>query len=217
MSIAITLSRQLGAGGEEIACGIAAELGLRVIGRSHVHEAVEGCVLENPALEAAEERPALVRRVLDFVQGKPAIPTSLPVFSLSDSGVLSGGFFKNGDYYKSALESIVFELTQFGGVLILGQASQMILRDHPNAFHMRVVAPRDKRIEAVQQQLGVGADQARQKVDAFDKARADYLRRHYKVDIDDSRLYDLTLNTATVPKDVVVNLVVDTVRSVDWA
>ena len=213
MGITITLSRQLGSGGAEIACGVAAELGLRVVGRGLVHEALEGCVLDDTGFEAEEEKPAFIRQALDFLQGKPPIPASHTVLNRSEPGVLSTRLFNSDQYYRSILESIVFDLTQLGDVLIIGQAGQLILREDPNALHVRVVAPLDKRVRVIQARLDVSQEEARRRIGASDKARADYLRRHYSEDIDDVKLYDLTLNTGTVPEDTAVKLTVDAVKA----
>ena len=213
MGITITLSRQLGSGGAEIACGVAAELGLRVVGRGLVHEALEGCVLDDTGFEAEEEKPAFIRQALDFLQGKPPIPASHTVLNRSEPGVLSTRLFNSDQYYRSILESIVFDLTQLGDVLIIGQAGQLILREDPNALHVRVVAPLDKRVRVIQARLDVSQEEARRKIGASDKARADYLKRHYSEDIDDAKLYDLTLNTGTVPEDAAIKLTVDAVKA----
>ena len=213
MGITITLSRQLGSGGAEIACGVAAELGLRVVGRGLVHEALEGCVLDDTGFEAEEEKPAFIRQALDFLQGKPPIPASHTVLNRSEPGVLSTRLFNSDQYYRSILESIVFDLTQLGDVLIIGQAGQLILREDPNALHVRVVAPLDKRVRVIQARLDVSQEEARRRIGASDKARADYLRRHYSEDIDDVKLYDLTLNTGTVPEDAAIKLTVDAVKA----
>jgi cytidylate kinase len=213
MGITITLSRQLGSGGAEIACGVAAELGLRVVGRGLVHEALEGCVLDDTGLEAEEEKPAFIRQALDFLQGKPPIPASHTVLNRSEPGVLSTRLFNSDQYYRSILESIVFDLTQLGDVLIIGQAGQLILREDPNALHVRVVAPLDKRVRVIQARFDVSQEEARGRIRASDKARADYLKRHYREDIDDAKLYDLTLNTGTVPEDAAIKLTVDAVKA----
>lgn len=212
MSTVITLSRQLGAGGAEIACHVAAELGLRLVGREMINEAIEGCVIEGIPLDADESRATIIQRALDFVQGRPPVTDNVPVANLSEPGVLSNRPFHSDEYYRSVLESILFDLSQRDNVLILGQAGQVILRDHPGAFHIRIVAPLDARIQTIQTRFGLVTDKAKRAIESSDKARAQYLKRHYKADIDDARLYDLTINTGKIPPPQAVELILSALR-----
>lgn len=211
MGLVITLSRQLGAGGAETACGVAAELNLRVVGREMVHEAIEGCAMENIPLEAEASQSTIIQRALDFIQGRPTGTEAIPVFSETGPGILSTRLFSTDDYYRSVLESIVFDLAHKGNTLIMGQAGQIILRDQPGVFHVRIVAPLEQRIQTIQRRFGLSAEKATRRIEASDRARAEYLRRHYKVDIDDARLYDLTINTGKIAPQQAVEFILEAV------
>jgi len=213
MGLAITLSRQFGSGGAEIACSVASELGFRVVGRDLVHEAINGCAVQDLPSNAGEEKMRLIDQVVDYLRGKSAVPSSTTILNLSDPGVLSTRFFNNDKYVKSVLESIIFELAQTEDVLILGQAGQMILRNSRQAFHVRVTAPQEYRIQEICQRFGLSEEEARQRIETSDKARKDYLRRQYDVDIDDIKLYDLTVNTASISRDRAVGMIVDAVTA----
>ena len=213
MGIAITLSRQIGAGGAEIACGVAAELGLRVIGREAVHEAIQSCLIHDTPLESEDEKPHLVRRALDLILGKPSKLDSYSVFNLSDPGILSTSLFSNEDYHRSVLESIVWDLTQSSNVLILGQAAQVILRNSPNTFHVRVVAPSTQRVETLQKRHHIDSTEAHRRIEASDRARAGHLKRHYGADIDDAKLYDLTVNTGSISIATATRLIVEAIET----
>lgn len=207
MGTVITLSRQLGAGGAEIACGVAAELGLRLVGRQIINEAIEGCVIEDIPLDVDESRATTIQRALDFIRGRPPATANVPVANLSEPGVLSTTRFHADEYYRSVLESILFDLSQQDNVLILGQASQVILRDRPGAFHIRVVAPLNARIKTIQTRFGLITEKAKHAIESSDRARAEYLKRHYKANIDDAKLYDLTINTSKVAPPQAVELI----------
>jgi cytidylate kinase len=217
MGTTITLSRQLGAGGEAVACGVAAELGLRVVGRGLVEEAIEGCVVDGSVPESEEERPHIVQRAVRFLQGKPAAPSSPSVLNLSDSGVLSTRLFDRDQYRRSVLESVIFDLTRSGDVLVVGQAGQVILRDDPGAFHVRIVAPLYTRLQNIRRHLDISEEEALQRIETSDSARSDYLRRHYGENIDDVRLYDLSVNTGVVTQDAAVRLVVEALRAAGFS
>lgn len=214
MGIVITISRQLGAGGENIACRVAEQLGLRLLGQDIIHEAMQAGIPEDIALESEEGRRSWIQRALDFLSLKQ--PSSVfPPGDLLEGGhpVISVSLPKSEEYYRSVLESIIFDIAQADDVLLLGRAGQMMFRDSPYCFHVRIVAPVEKRMAALEKRRGISADQARQEVEESDRVRAAYLRRHYDADIDDARLYDLCLNTGTLPEEAAADLIVEAVHA----
>ena len=214
MGIAITMSRQIGTSGAEIACVVAAELDLRIVGKGLIHEAIEGCDLEEIGFDSDEAKPSIVRRAMDYVRGRPAVLTLPEVLNLSEPGVLSTRLFSNDDYYRSVAESVLYDLTLADDVLIIGQAGQIVLRNTPRTLHVRVVAPEVVRIESVQKQLGIDKQAARQRVSSSDQARAEYLRHYYQADIDDVNLYDLVINTGHISVDGAAGLIIGAARAV---
>lgn len=217
MGVAITLSRQLGASGAEIACAIAAELNLRIVGKGLIHEAIEGCTLEELGLEAEEAKPNIVSRAIDYVRGKPVIPAIPEVLNMSEPGILSTRLFSNDDYHRSVLESVLYDLTQIDDVLIIGQAGQMVLRNAPHTLHIRVVAPLEVRVQSVRKHLGISEEEAHQQIRGSDRARAEYLRHYYQADIDDVNLYDLVINIGSIPIDAAAELIVSAARAIGIA
>ena len=217
MGVAITISRQLGAGGDEIACAVAAELDLRIVGKGLIQEAFEGCALEEIGFDSEEARPSIVRRAIDYVRGKPVISVTPEVLNLSEPGILSTRFFSNDEYHRSVLESLLYDLTQIDDVLIIGQAAQVILRNAPNVLHVRIVAPFDARVQAVGKQFDVSEEAATQRIRSSDAARAEYLRHHYQADIDDVGLYDLVINTGHLSVHAAAELIDSAARAIGLA
>lgn len=213
MGIVVTVSRQLGAGGEHIACGIAETLGLRVIGQELIDEAMQAGVPREIVMESEEGKRSLVQKALDWLERKQDVPPSPGALMTSDSAYISTGLLSSEDYYRSVMESIIFDLTQTDDVLLLGRAGQMIFRDSPDCFHIRIVAPREKRTPVVEKRFNASPEAAQRRIDETDKARANYLRHHYDANIDDANLYDLCINTDTVATDTAVRIVIDAIKA----
>jgi CMP/dCMP kinase len=72
---------------------------------------------------------------------------------------------------------------------------------------VRIIAPRGQRIALVQKRGNVSADVAAARVDASDRARAAYLRRHQDAHWDDPALYDLIINMAQMDLETAVDLI----------
>ena len=217
MGIVITVSRQLGAGGENVACEVAQTLGLRVVGQEIIREAMRAGVPEEIAMESEEGKRSWIQRALHWLDRVQGVPTSPGALMEGHSAYISTGLPSSEEYYRSVMESIIFDLTYVDEVLLLGRAGQMIFRDHPDCFHVRIVAPMEKRIPVIEQRFGASPEEARRRIADSDRARAGFLRRYYSVDIDDAQLYDLCINTGTVREDAAVRLIVDAVRAADRA
>jgi cytidylate kinase len=230
----ITVSRQLGSLGGDIAAGVAQELGLRLIDAETINQAAERAGVPRIALAELEtegER-GLVGRVLNAMRAMPLLPSgsSRPATSgdvasprTSTTTFPFGGLFSptippissSLEGYVRMVGLVIRGLAHEGNVLILGRGGQILLRNYPGALHVQTVAPFDKRVEVVMSRYGMSEREAQQRVRASDRARFDYLRRYHDVGWLEPTLYHLVLNTASLPAESVVNLIVAAQQAVD--
>jgi cytidylate kinase len=164
----ITISRQMGSLGCQVAEEIARCLKYRVVWREVINEAASRAGVPEVALATIDE--------LDILGLRPSAEAR--------------------EAYHQAVLDIMQELANEGNVVIVGRAGQVILRDKPDVLHVRVYAPLDLRVERVAQQYAVSLEAARAQVMASDQARTRYLKRYYKSHWDDPDLYDVMINTA---------------------
>jgi hypothetical protein len=217
----LTLSRQLGAGGSEIAAGVAKALGLRIIDR----EAIDRAAMEAGVPEVAlhelgyEGRRGLIQRILDALKTSPAIPSVMEMQRREFVAPLTkpprGIFTPAMPLLSAAMEDyvrivgmVILNMAKEGCVLIVGRGSQVILRDDPEALHVQVVAPLPSRTEKLMRIERLTQSEATRRILASDQARADYLRRYYGVNWLDPQLYDLVINTGRISIQTAVQLVV---------
>jgi cytidylate kinase len=83
----------------------------------------------------------------------------------------------------------------------------VVLAGRPGVLHVRIIAPRQQRIALVQERCSVTAEVAAARMDASDRARAAYLRRHQDARWDDPALYDLIINMAQIDLGTAVDLI----------
>ncbi|MBC7233995.1 MAG: cytidylate kinase-like family protein [Chloroflexi bacterium] len=217
----VTLSRQLGAGGSEIAAGVAKALGLRIIDR----EAIDCAALEAGVPEIAlhelgyEGRRGLMQRILDALKASPAIPSIVEMErreSVLPIAMTPRGIFTPAmpllsaamEDYVRIVGMVILNIAQEGNVLIIGRGSQVLLKDNPEALHVKVIAPLPRRVEKLMRIEGITQREAAQRILASDQARAEYLRRYYGVNWLDPQLYDLVINTGRISIQTAVQLVV---------
>ncbi|HLE52464.1 MAG TPA: cytidylate kinase-like family protein [Anaerolineales bacterium] len=164
----ITVSRQLGSLGSQVASETARMLGYRLAWRDLINES---------ALRAGAPGTALA--VIDDLD--------LLGISLSKKEIRA---------FRKALRQVMEELYDGGNVVILGRAGQIILRERPGVLHVRVVAPAKLRAERVAARYQISHPNAVARVEASDKNHRKFLKRFFKIDWDDPQFYDLLINTA---------------------
>lgn len=164
----ITISRQMGSLGHEVAEEIARLLGYKVIWREVINEAAIRAGVPEVALATIDE--------LNLLGMKPSQ--------------------EDVDAYHQAVRDIMHELNQQDNAVIVGRAGQVILREEDNVLHVRMVAPFDLRVLRMAERHRISLEIARRQVRTSDQSRTRYLKRFYNVKLDDPDLYDLIINTA---------------------
>jgi cytidylate kinase len=100
--------------------------------------------------------------------------------------------------YLETVTSILEDLARRGDMLFIGRGSQMILRDRADALHVQLVADEDARVERVMQWESVNRDEARRRARDFNRHRAAFHKKFWRVDVWDPRLYDVVINTTSI-------------------
>lgn len=231
----ITLSRQVSCNAEEVAARLCADLGLAAFGKGlMVQVASELGFGENEIVDYSEDRYK-VRNVLDalFRRSRPvaevtswmegptqayeplvdALDDAIPVGEVrtpqSGSGSRWTWSMKSLDEEKaiSLIRAAINAAYERGEVLIMGRGGQVVLEDKPNVLHVRLVAPFESRLATLQAETKLTAAAARRHIVQRDRATAEYLSTFYGVDVDDSTLYHLILNTAKTGVDGAIALI----------
>ncbi len=231
----ITVSRQLGSHGEEIAIQVARALDLRLIDAETINQAAQRAGVPRIALAELEHEGerGLANQVLKALRTMPNL-RSASSFPGAQSGAgdrtyletstvtipFTGLFSPAVPPISASLEGyvrmvglVIRGLAHEGKVLILGRGGQVLLRNHPGALHVQTVAPQAYRVEVVMTRFGLSRRDARNRVRASDRARFDYLRRYHDADWLDPTLYDLVINASRLPIAVAVDLIIATQRT----
>jgi len=93
----------------------------------------------------------------------------------------------------------ILRLGEMGNVVLVGRGANVILGHLPQAFHVRLVASLESRVENVAAARELSKKAACAWVEAEDKARRRFIRRYFQVDVADPLLYNLVVNVDRVP------------------
>ncbi len=182
----ITISRQYGSGGAEIAARLADHLGWRLVDRSVVSEIAARARVNHVVAAQYDERvdPWFHKMVRALWQGgfMGAVSTTeaVPVDAESIAALSA---------------QIVREAAELGDAVVVGRGAQCILRDRHDTFHVSLFAPRQVRLANLRARLPQEAD-IEAVMDETDRQRAAYVRRYFNRDWTDRKLYHLTLCTS---------------------
>jgi cytidylate kinase len=175
----ITISRQMGSLGCQIAFTVADTLGFRLVWRELINEAARRSGTPEVALAAIDEL-----RLLGICPSPKACRA-----------------------YHQAVKEILYELAEEGRCVILGRAGQVILGNREDTLHIRLIAPISKRIARIAERMGITEERAKAQVEASDRYRSDYLRRFYRANWDNPELYNLVINTGSLEIDQAADLI----------
>jgi len=196
---AVTISREYGSGGGEIATRLARRLGWRLID----HEIVERVASElGTSIEAAELRDErtegfLARAFNNLQYLEPAF--------MADAS--SAAFLTNEETYLETVSRIVYAAAEQGHVVIIGRGSQVLLARQRDVLHVRIIAPFEKRVVYVMQREGIDQAAAESRIKMKDRDRMKHLETAYYRKPSDAHLYDIVLNTSFLNLDSAVEII----------
>lgn len=183
----ITVSRELGSGGAQIAREVAHGLGYRVVGHEMINEAARRAGAPEVALAAIDD---------------------LGLLDLHPS-------HREERAYQQALREVMNDLAARDGVVIIDQAGQLILAGRSNVLHVRIIAPAPVRRDRIASSEGISRAAARARVDESDRTRRDYLQSTYAADWNDPELYDLVLNTERLRTETAADVISRALRGLE--
>ena len=186
----ITISRQYGAGGSDVARRVADALGWSVVDNELVERVAERAGISAAEVAERDERaPGFVERLTRTLAA--ATPDLFPP---------PGGTVADLDEATLVriTEGVVGEMAGKGRVVLVGRAAPAVLAQQEDALHVKLVAPRPFRIHAASQRLGMDPAEVVKIVDDTDTMRARYHREYYHRDWADPLNYHMVLNTGAL-------------------
>jgi cytidylate kinase len=195
---AITISREYGSGGGEIASRLAKRLDWLLID----HAIVERTALEmGTSTEVAEAHD-------EYSEGAVSkILNSMLYIDPYSVALAPPETFLSDEDYRSTVDKIVRAAVERGHVVIVGRASQVTLANRRDVLHVRIVAPFEKRVAYVMQREGLDRHAAEARIHMKDHDRRRYLESEYHHKPDDAHLYDIVLNTSLLDLESAVEIV----------
>ena len=183
----ITISREAGAGGSDIARRLSKALKLDLIGGQIIQHVADSAKMSRKVIESLDEREVTIRETL-----------------------LSSLFGENRPWpgeYLQHLTRVVGTIGAFGNVIIVGRGANYILPTD-RAWKVRIIAPIELRIKYFMNDRGYTKAEAEQYILKRDNNRKAFVRKYYNADIDDPKHYDMIVNTEKISLEAATEAII---------
>jgi cytidylate kinase len=199
---AVTISREYGSGGGEVAIRLAQHLGWQLVDHEVVVRVAQELGVSEAEAEARDERSeGLITRMLsNLSMVEPALLVGASVSPVS--------LMADEHTYQEALRQVVTAAATTGHVVIVGRGSQVLLADRRDILHVRIVAPLERRIAYVMRREGLNQAAAQRRIQLKERDRDRYLQEVHNQHPADPHLYDLVVNTGILDLDSAAEVII---------
>jgi cytidylate kinase len=194
----ITLEREYGSGGGEIAGQVAARLGWKLWDQSLTEEIARRMDCDCRAVEEHEEKrdPMYYRLLKAFMKGSFEGSLNAPRLKMVDT-----------ECVREVVQKLLPEIADAGNCVIVGRGSAHYLGNRSDAFHVFIYAPFQERVRRLRS-TGKSEKEAIELVETVDRDRADFIKRYFDVDWPGRHRFHLMVNSG-MGNEVVVEIVLE--------
>ena len=196
----VTIEREYGSGGAEIARKVADRLGWKLWDRLLTEEIARlmGCPCEDVE-EHEEKRNSLQYRLFRaFMRGSFEGTLNVPRMKMVDA-----------DCIRQTAKRVVLSAAEQGNGVLVGRGSAFYLSDRPDAFHVFVYASFDEKVRRLQAN-GKTESEALELAETVDRDRAEYIKKYFDVEWPARHYFHLMINTG-LGDDIAVETILHSV------
>ncbi len=200
----VTIEREYGSGGGEIAQLLANKLGWKLWDQLLTEEIARLADCPKSVVEGREEKtdPLYYRLFKSFLRGSYEGSLNAHKLKLVDSECI-----------LKFTEQVVQHAAKSGNSVIVGRGSQQFLRTRQDALRVFLYAPREDKVRRLQAR-GKSENEAEQLVDTVDRERVAFIQKYFHVEWPDRVVYHTMINTA-IGDDAVLRVIVDLMETVN--
>ena len=206
----VAISPTDGPEGRRIGGLVAERLGFRYVDEEIITSAAEKRGVDPAIIADAEKRKSLMLRVLEGLgEGAPTSAIAgVPAWIPDDASELT----RSHDF-RSLIREAIRETAARGDVVIVAHAASFALAGHDDLLRVLVTAPVEVRVRRIAQAPDLDEARAAKEVRRSDAARADYLKRFYRIDRELPTHYDLVVNTEVLKPEAAAEVIAHAARA----
>ncbi len=202
----ITISRQFGAGGRTLGNLLSEKLGYSLFDEDIIEKVAQEARVSPNWVKSIENEAG--GTLLRYISGMGPFRKSY-VDRLSDH---RKGYI-DGHIYVDLLHKIIGQMADDNNMVIIGRGGQYILKDHPDAIHLLMIADLEDRVAFMERHYNLSRKQATLVVEKQSSRRKNLYRYFGREDYDDPALYHIVLNMSKFDMETASDVVRDVVAS----
>lgn len=199
MSIRImTLEREYGSGGGDIAGRVATQLGWKLWDQSLTQEIARRLDCECSAVEEHEEKrdPAYYRLFKAFMRGSFEGSLNAPRLKMVDT-----------ECVREMVQRLLPEIADQGNCVIVGRGSAYYLGNRQDAFHVFIYAHFQERVRRLRL-IGKSEKEAIELAETVDRDRAEFIKKCFDIEWPGRHRFHLMVNSA-MGDEVATEIILD--------
>jgi cytidylate kinase len=200
----LTVEREYGSGGGEIAQLLAKQLGWKLWDQDLTEEIARLANCPKDIVQVREERtdPLYYRLFKSFLRGSYEGSLNAHKLNVVDS-----------ESILKITERVVQHAAKTGNSVIVGRGAQHFLRNRLDTLRVFLYAPREDKVRRLLTR-GKSEKEAQQLVDTVDRERGDFIQKYFGVEWPDREIYNAMINTA-IGDEAVVHIILDLMKTVE--
>jgi cytidylate kinase len=181
----VTLEREYGCGGGEIAEKLAARLGWKLWNQLLTEEIARRMDCDCGEVEEHEEKrdPAFYRLLKAFMRGSFEGSLNAPRLKMVDTGCV-----------REVVQKILPEIAKTGNCVIVGRGSTYYLARWPDVFHVFIYASFEERVRRLKL-TGKSEREAAELAATVDRDRAAFVKQYFGIDWPGRHCFHLMVNS----------------------
>ncbi|HEX4001163.1 MAG TPA: cytidylate kinase-like family protein [Candidatus Acidoferrales bacterium] len=181
----LTIEREYGSGGGDIAAIVAKRLGWTLYDQLLTNEIARVMECDCRVVEEREEKrdPVFYRLLKAFMKGSHEGSQNAPRLKMVDA-----------DCIREATETVVKQAAERGQCVIVGRGSAYYLQTRRDAFHVFIYAPLNEKVRRLRAE-GKNEKEALQLAETVDRDRAAFIEQYFAVEWPDRHRFHLMINS----------------------
>lgn len=197
----ISIGRQQGCGGKEVASKLAQRLGINVYDKTLLEVAAHESGLDTTVFENADERESN-----SFIGNLFSIHGSI-------SSYIPGNSCMEGDKLFEIQSETIRLIAERENCIIVGRCGEYVLRDHQAMTSIFITADHKDRIKRIMESEGIGEEKAEAFIEKGDRRRKQYHDYYATTHWGEAHSYDICVNTSRLGIEGTVELLYTFIRN----
>lgn len=179
----VTISRESGAGGS-----LAAEKLIQFLNENDFNKECKWTLFDKNIIEKVIEQHNLPENFKNYFSEKK-------ISEIQSAFEQLMGLHASITKLTTKICSTILNLASMGNVVIVGRGANILTRNLPGGFHVRLIAEFEWRIKRVEMLYNYDRAQAVRYIENIDSGRKEYVKKLFSKNIHDPLLYDIVIKT----------------------